>query len=94
MVAVGAVVINRVLSPDFPDIIYDVIHQPGQFAVVANGQINRPVTEEAYRAAMEALLGVDPSQGALFFYNARTTTSQFLLSRPVTVVIGDHTFAR
>lgn len=94
MVAVGAVIINRVLSPQFPDTIYDVIHQPGQFKVVANGQMDRPVTEEAYRAAMEALLGVDPTQGALFFFNARTASSQFLFSRPVTVVIGDHTFAR
>ena len=43
MVAVGAVVINRVLSPHpfWPDTIYDVIMQPGQFAPVWNGQIGR-----------------------------------------------------
>ena len=35
------VVLNRVDSPDFPDDIFSVIKQSGQFAVVANGRINK-----------------------------------------------------
>lgn len=92
-VAVGAVIINRVLNEQFPDTIYDVIHQPGQFGVIANGQVNRTVSERAYAAAMEALLGVDPTGGAFYFFNPNKTTSSFLLGRPVSVEIGNHAFA-
>ena len=93
-VAVGAVVVNRVLHPSFPDSIKAVIQQRGQFKVIENGQVDRPVTESAYRAARAALYGSDPSQGALFFYNPETVQSDFLLRRTITVRIGDHVFAR
>lgn len=94
-VAVGAVIINRVLHPrDFPSSIKEVILQPNQFRVVENGQIGRDVAESAYRAALAALAGEDPTGGALFFYNPEKTTSEFLLSRPVLVRIMNHVFAR
>ena len=39
-VAVGAVILNRVASPDFPNTIYGVIYQPWAFTAVHDGQIN------------------------------------------------------
>lgn len=93
-VAVGAVVVNRVKYQHFPNTIMDVLKQPGQFGVVWNGMIDRPVVESARRAALEALHGSDPSQGALYFFNPQHTSSSFLLEREVTAEIGDHRFAR
>ncbi len=94
-VAVAAVVLNRVRDPRFPDTIREVIFQPGQFTVISNGQFyKRPVTAQAYEAAIDALRGRDPSRGALFFFNPRKTSNKFLWSREVTVEIGDHRFAK
>ena len=36
---VGSVVLNRVASPYYPDTIYDVIYQPGQYAPTWDGSI-------------------------------------------------------
>lgn len=92
-VAVGAVVINRVLNPGFPNTIKDVIYQPNQFMVIQNGQINREVADIAYEAARAALAGRDPSLGAYYFYNPDTVSSEFLLKRPILIRIGGHVFA-
>ena len=93
-VAVGAVVLNRVVSNYFPDTIRSVIYQPGQFTPVSNGQINMRPSWTAYRAARAALSGQDPSRGALYFYNPRTAKTMWWLSTRSTLVqIGDHVFA-
>lgn len=94
-VAVGAVVLNRVLSDKFPDSIRDVIYQSGQFTCVSDGQINISPKWQAYRAAKSALTGKDPSRGALYFYNPKTAKTMWWLSTRRTLVkIGDHLFAR
>src|SRR5690554_3866580 len=56
-VAVAAVIINRVLHPEFPNTISGVVYEPLAFQVVANGQINQPADETAIRAAHDALNG-------------------------------------
>lgn len=38
---VGSVVLNRVNSPYYPDTIYDVIYQPGQYAPTWDGSIHK-----------------------------------------------------
>lgn len=94
-VAVGAVVLNRLKSPDFPNNIRDIIYQKGQFSSVDDGQINLIPNSTAYRAARDALKGIDPSLGALYFYNPETAKSLWWLStREVTVKIGNHVFAK
>lgn len=94
-VAVGAVVINRVKDAKFPDSIEKVIFQSGQFTVVENGRINSAPNAQAYKAAEDALDGEDPSRGALYFYNPKTARTLWWLStRPKTVQIGNHVFAR
>ena len=60
-VAVGAVVLNRVRHPSFPDTLAGVIYQTDAFTAVSDGQFDQPVAESAYRAAQDALNGSDPS---------------------------------
>lgn len=94
-VAVGAVILNRVLSPYFPNDIREVIYQPGQFSPVSNGQINLRPNRTSYRAARAALQGQDPTRGACYFYNPRTAENKWWFeSREVVVKIGNHVFAK
>ncbi len=94
-VAVGAVIINRVLSPHYPDSFRGVIFQPGQFCVVQDGQINLPANQQAFDAAREALEGTDPTRGAIYYFNPDTATNTaWTRSREITVTIGNHVFAR
>ena len=51
---VGSVVINRVNSPYFPDTVYDVIYQKGQYTGTW-WMWNRTPSEDAYRAAAQVL---------------------------------------
>lgn len=91
-VAVGAVVLNRVEHPSFPDSISGVIYQNGAFSCLYDGQFNQPVAESAYRAAQDALNGWDPSGGAIYYYNPRTATNKWIRSRPIIATIGKHVF--
>ena len=91
-VAVGAVVLNRVKHPSFPNSISGVIYQPGAFSCLDDGQFDRPITESAWRAAGEALNGYDPSYGAIYYFNPATATSKWIWSRPLIVEIGSHRF--
>ncbi|MFW6381816.1 MAG: cell wall hydrolase [Bacillota bacterium] len=94
-VAVGAVIINRVLSPIFPNSFRDVIYQSGQFSAVDDGQIKLKPSETAYRAARTALQGKDPTKGALYYYNPRTASDRKWFSqREAVVTIGKHEFAK
>lgn len=61
-VAVGAVVINRVLSSVYPDSVVGVIYQGGQFSPVASGRLaaalaGSSATASCYQAADEAMKG-------------------------------------
>ena len=91
-VAVGAVILNRLRSPDFPNTIAGVIYQPRAFTAVADGQINLSPDSEAQRAAQDALNGWDPSHGAIYYYNPAVATSQWIFSRPIIITIGKHVF--
>lgn len=71
-VAVGSVVINRVLSSVFPDTVVGVVYQRKQFSPVASGRLalalaeNR-ATESCYRAADEAMAGMTNVGNCVFF---------------------------
>jgi N-acetylmuramoyl-L-alanine amidase len=93
-VAVGAVVLNRLKNPNFPNTIAGIIYQPGAFTPVSNGQINASPNESAQKAAQDALNGWDPSGGAIYFFNPATSTSRWIWSRPIVKVIGKHYFAK
>ena len=91
-VAVGAVILNRVNHPSFPNTIAGVVYQKGAFTCMVDGQIDQPVAASAYRAARDALNGSDPSGGAIYYFNPDTATSSWIWSRPLITVIGSHRF--
>lgn len=71
-VAVGAVVINRVLSSVFPDTVVGVIYQKRQFSPVGSGRLalalaNNKATPSCYQAADEAMAGHTNVGSCLFF---------------------------
>lgn len=91
-VAVGAVILNRVKHPSFPDSLSGVIYQNGAFSCVNDSNWYAAVADSAQRAAVDALNGWDPTGGAIYYYNAKKTNDAFMHSRPVLKVIGDHRF--
>lgn len=91
-VAVAAVALNRVKSSRFPNSVSGVIYQSGAFSVVSDGQINLTPDETAIRAARDAMNGYDPTNGCLYYYNPAKTTNQWMLSKPVLLRIGNHSF--
>ncbi len=91
-VAIGAVICNRIEHPSFPDTLAGVIYQSGAFTALIDGQFNEEITDSAYSAARDALSGWDPSGGAIYYYNPDKTDNEFIHSRPVIKVIGNHRF--
>lgn len=92
-VAVGAVVLNRVKSSQFPNTISGVIYQKGAFTAVSDGQINLTPNQTAINAAQDAMNGWDPTYGCLYYYNPATATSSWIFSRQTVTTIGRHVFA-
>ncbi len=71
-VAVGAVVINRVLSSVYPDTVVGVIYQSGQFSPVASGRLalalaNDSATDACYQAADAAMSGATNVGNCVYF---------------------------
>jgi N-acetylmuramoyl-L-alanine amidase len=94
-VAVAAVIINRTLSPSFPDTVPGVVYEIDAFESVTNGLIwSRSPGEEEIRAAEMALNGWDPTGGALFFWNPSKPVSPWIWSRQIIAQIGNHVFGR
>jgi spore germination cell wall hydrolase CwlJ-like protein len=97
-IAVGAVILNRLESSDFPKTISEVIFQKNnrvyQFSPVEDGSIKLEPNEAAWRAAEAAASGEDPTNGSLFFYNPEIATDDWIKTLPVATVIGNHVFAR
>ena len=95
-VAVGAVILNRVKSSQFPNSISGVIYQSGAFTAVADGQINHSIAEDSsvYKAARDAINGWDPTGGCIYYFNPATATNKWIWSRPVVKTIGKHRFCK
>ncbi len=95
-VAVGAVILNRVKSSQFPNTIAGVIYQSGAFTAVSDGQINVPIEEGStvYKAAKDAMNGWDPTGGCIYYFNPNTATNKWIWSRPQVKTIGKHIFCK
>ncbi len=70
--AVGAVVINRVLSSVYPDSVVGVIYQNKQFSPVSSGRLALALAEnkassDCYRAADEAMKGYSNVGNCVYF---------------------------
>lgn len=92
-VAIGAVVMNRIRSPQFPNTVSGVVYQKHAFTAVSDGQINLTPNDTAMKAARDAINGWDPSGGALYYYNPAVATSAWIFDRQTITVIGRHVFA-
>ena len=70
--AVGAVVINRVLSSVYPDSVVGVIYQSGQFSPAGSGRLalalaNGSATDACYQAADAAMSGATNVGNCVYF---------------------------
>lgn len=95
-VAVGAVILNRVKSSQFPNTIAGVIYEKGAFTAVSDGQINVQIKEGStvLKAARDAMNGWDPTGGAIYYFNPSTATNKWIWSRPLIKTIGKHRFCK
>lgn len=86
MVAVGAVVMNRVKSPAYPNTIAGVIYAPGQFTPARNGRLAKRLElgskEQCMQAARAAINGETTVGDAMHFNTSHSGG----------VVIGNHIF--
>jgi N-acetylmuramoyl-L-alanine amidase len=92
-VAVAAVILNRVHSIDFPDTIQEVIFQRNAFTAIRDGQFYLPANKTAYKAVKDAYLGWDPSFGAVYYFNPKLATDEWIFTRTVNTKIDNHLFA-
>lgn len=70
--AVGSVVINRVLSSKYPNTVVGVIYAPKQFSPAASGRLalaldKNKATQQCYQAADEAMSGVTNVGNCVYF---------------------------
>lgn len=87
--AVGAVVMNRVRSPRYPNTIADVIYAPGQFPAASkrvHEVMARGVKASCLQAAQEAINGVSNVGALTHFKNKRSAVNV------PHVIIGNHVF--
>ncbi|MGL4772843.1 MAG: cell wall hydrolase [Clostridium sp.] len=93
-VAVASVVLNRVISPNFPSTVEGVIFQKNAFSCVINGQIKAYPDQVCYDAVYEAIRGKDPTNEALFFYNPAISTCSWMRGKEKVnpKQIGNHLF--
>lgn len=87
--AVGAVVMNRVRNPRYPNTIADVIYAPGQFPYAASKVhevMARGVKASCLQAAQEAINGVSNVGSFTRFKSSRSSVSG------AHIVIGGHVF--
>ncbi|ABO66570.1 cell wall hydrolase [Geobacillus thermodenitrificans] len=99
-VEVALVIFNRVKHKEFPNTVRGVIYQKTKsgyaFAPVKTGKLTRiQPTKKDYEAVDKALaLFPNDRRGSLYFYNPKITKDKWMLSRPVTIRIGNHAFAK
>lgn len=88
MLAVGSVVVNRMKHRDYPDTLYGVIYQSGQFSPAGNGKVEkvlaRGVKDSCVKAAQDALNGKNNVGDCLSFRASSSGHSG--------TIIGDNVF--
>lgn len=89
-IAVAEVVLNR--SYDKGQTLEEIIYSPHQFSCVNDGNFYKPSTTNDALAALNAILGVCPSDGSLYFDDPRYCTSWASKNRTKSVKIGNHQF--
>jgi N-acetylmuramoyl-L-alanine amidase len=93
-IAVGGVVMNRIVSTQFPDTVYDVIfdNQYGvQFTPAYSGAIYNTPSDECVLAAKIVLDGGNTAGDSLYF-SSSSKSCWAARSRPFSMTIGNHSF--
>ena len=71
-IGVGAVIMNRIRSGEFPNTLSEVIYQSGQFEPTWTGKLSsvlsRGASEACYAAAQDVFAGANTIGGRLFFH--------------------------
>ena len=88
-VGVGAVIMNRIRSSQFPNTLSEVIYQSGQFTPAATGKLasvlSRGASQACYDAARDVFAGANTIGDRLFFHagsgNGLTIGNQTFYSR-------------
>ena len=104
MAAVGAVVLNRLADPEFPDDVCAVVKDGGeqppcQFSWWCDGKGDQPDGQEAWAVAREVAARLlddpppDPTGRALFFHSSEIETP-WAVERERTAEVGCHVFYR
>lgn len=93
-VAVASVILNRATSSKFPNTVEGVIVQKNAFSCVKNGVINVVPDSDSYNAVKEAIRGNDPTGEALYFYNPKIATCNWMkgVEKCDVTTIGAHEF--
>lgn len=93
-VAVASVILNRTVSPEFPPTIEKVIKQKNAFSCLVNGEISVTPNAECYNAVLDAIKGFDPTNDALYFYNPKSSTCNWMkqIEKKNIKTIGRHVF--
>ncbi|MBQ6843078.1 MAG: cell wall hydrolase [Agathobacter sp.] len=83
-VAVGAVIMNRIRSVGYPNTLYGVIYQRGQFGPARTGKLARVIaqgkaTASCYQAAQAAIAGTDNTGGCLHFNDYNGTRDGLII---------------
>lgn len=92
-IAVGNVILNRVRSRNFPNTVYGVVFQTGQFSPVSNGTIYNSPAWVSVCVAKMCLEGYAVNNDVLFFCNLAKSPSNWIVrNRTRAFTIGSHTF--
>ncbi|MDM5297682.1 cell wall hydrolase [Bacillus pumilus] len=91
--AVASVVLNRVEHGSFPDSVKGVIYERNAFQPVSNGSIHDKPDEESVKAVKQVVKDQDRTTKAIYFYNPKTATDDWIRSRKILERIGRHVFA-
>ncbi|SHH53787.1 cell wall hydrolase [Clostridium grantii] len=93
-VGVASVILNRLKDSKFPNTIKEVILQKSAFSCVKNGDVSASTNDTCYRAVLDAIKGVDPTDKAMFFYNPKIATSKWMFNvKKINIKkIGQHVF--
>ncbi len=89
------VVMNRVLSPDFPETVQEVICEPGQFSPMDDGRYYDMIPDEECEKALYMVMhGWDESHGATYFRTAVAESTWHSENLEELFTHGGHTFYR
>ncbi|NFD54965.1 cell wall hydrolase [Clostridium botulinum] len=94
-IAVASVIFNRTVAPGFPKTVESVIRQKNAFSCLnKNGSISKIPDQISFQAVEEALKGKDPTNNALYFYNPKISTCNWMknVSKNNKKIIGNHVF--